>query len=158
MMPLWNLWHGFWQEWKNTVTSISRRKRERWMILRELCATLWQVSRHPSYSVRWMNYPTTIIRDSWQEPTEQQDVWKPMDRKPQIMVSTLGFSGKQLLFRWHGRAHRRFIMGMRQACVDSPILITAEPIHGEKKMWCLWIFTGIWSAFIRKMKPYAPVP
>lgn len=30
-----------------------------------------------------------------------------------------------------------------QACVDSPILITAEPIHGEKKMWCLWIFTGI---------------
>ena len=24
-------------------------------------------------------------------------------------------------------------MGMRQACVDSPILITAEPIHGEKK-------------------------
>lgn len=37
---------------ENTVTSISRRKRERWMILRELCATLWQVSRHPSCSVR----------------------------------------------------------------------------------------------------------
>lgn len=37
---------------ENTVMSISRRKRERWMILRELCATLWQVSRHPSYSVR----------------------------------------------------------------------------------------------------------